>query len=72
MLLDDLAALRPPHADELRLVVIAQIPRRLLGGVRVAPALERRVHFPLMVQQILRIKFLVVVLGGVGRPGPIF
>ena len=50
MLLDDIAALRPSDTSQLRLVVIAQIARRLLGGVRVASALERRVHFPLMVR----------------------
>ena len=67
MLLDDLAALRPPYRNELRLAVVAQVPRRLLGGVH-----ARRVHFPLMIQQLLGVKLLVVVLGGVGRLWSVF
>ena len=38
-----------------------------LGGVH-----ARRVHFPLMIQQLLGVKLLVVVLGGVGRLWSVF
>ena len=67
MLLDDLAALRPSDRNELRLAVISSIARRRLGRVH-----ARRVHSPLMIQQLLGVKLLVVVLGGVGRLWSIF